>query len=247
MHSSSNDSGWRSVGFAGAVIQMGLVVALWLFPVDAFAQKVATLEKVKGDVRVFTQGKARELKGRDGMALFANHIIKTGPDSTADIVFETNSTVRITPNTELALAKAEVGKDKSHIGIDLAAGKVFNVVNKLTLGSSYVVQTTTATSGVKGTVYSAEVDASKQTVFMVKEGQVEAANTSVPEKTVMVGDLTKTIITAGNVPSAPVPLTPEEIAMFNVLADLSAEIKKNIEREIRQQIQQNQFIDPRMR
>lgn len=246
MLSTSHDSGWRSFGFAIAMAHIGLVMAFWLFPMEAFAQKVATLEKVNGDVKVFTQGKARELKGRDGMALFATHIVKTGPDSTADIIFETNSTVRVTPNTELALSTVNVGKDKSNININLTAGKVFNVVNKLTLGSTYTVQTTTATSGVKGTTYSAETNGT-ETVFMVKEGQVEAASPTMPDKPVMVADLTKTVVVAGKVPSAPVPLTPEEIAMFNVLADLSAEIKKNIVKEIREQVQQNIFINPRIK
>lgn len=244
MLSTAHYSRSRSFGFAIAMILVGM--AFWLSPMEAFAQKVATLEKVNGDVKVFTQGKARELKGRDGMALFAAHIVKTGPDSTADIVFETNSTVRITPNTELALSTVAVGKDKSNININLTAGKVFNVVNKLTLGSTYVVQTATATSGVKGTIYSAETNGS-ETVFMVKEGQVEAASPSAPDKPVMVADLTKTVVTAGKIPSAPVPMTPEEIAMFSVLADISEEIKKGIERQIREQVQQNIYINPRIK
>jgi hypothetical protein len=228
------------------MIHVGLVMAFGLFPMEAFAQKVATLDKVTGDVKVFTQGKARELKGRDGMALFATHIIKTGPDSTADIVFETNSIVRVTPNTELALSTVNVGKDKSNININLTAGKVFNVVNKLTLGSTYVVQTTTATSGVKGTIYSAETNGT-ETVFMVKEGQVEAASPSSPDKPVVVADLTKTVVVAGKLPSAPVPLTPEEIALFSVIEDIGAQIKKDLERQIREQVQQNIFINPRIK
>ena len=40
--------------------------------------------------------------------------------------------------------------------------------------------------------------------------------------------LTKTVVAAGKAPTAPVPLTPEEIAMFDILDDLFEQEKADI-------------------
>ena len=223
------------------IIPVFLVFALFcVFSVEgAYAQKVATLEKVKGNIGVIKEGKTRELKGRDGMALFSRQTIKTlGSDAMADVVYLNGDRIRVMPNSEMKLAKADVG----NIGIDLGAGKIFNVVNKLATGSSYTVTTRTAIAGVKGTTFSAE-SIGNESVFMVKEGTVEAVNPSVSPRGVLVTDLKKTIVRAQQAPTEPIPLTPEEIAMFDILDDLFEEAKQDIKDEIKEQIQEDLLED----
>ena len=194
----------------------------------AYAQKIATLEAVKGDVRVFKPGKTRGLKGRNGMALFEKSIIKTtNADSFADVVYNKGGKVRVMPQSELVLASADFSKGKMQAKIDLIAGKIFNVVDKLVEGDSYEVTTQTSTSGVKGTIFSAETTA-QESVFMVKEGSVEATNLTGVRTTVLVDSLTKTVVAAGKAPTDPVPLTLEEIAMFDILDDLFEQEKADI-------------------
>lgn len=194
----------------------------------AYAQKIATLEAVKGDVRVFKPGKTRGLKGRNGMALFEKSIIKTtNDDSFADVVYNKGGKVRVMPQSELVLASADFSKGKMRAKIDLIAGKIFNVVDKLAEGDSYEVKTQTSTSGVKGTIFSAETTA-QESVFMVKEGSVEAINLAGVQKAVLVNSMTKTVVAAGKAPTDPVPLTPEEIAMFDILDDLFEQEKADI-------------------
>ncbi len=226
-----------------ALLAVGVFTAFLLIPASgAFAQKVATLENITGTVEVMKEGKAKGRKGRDGMALFSKQIVKTGDGSMVDVRFIKGGVVRVTANTELALSKVSYDKNSFEVGIDLAAGKVFNVVNKLSGGSSYTVSTTTGTSGVKGTIYSAEING-QQTVFMVKEGKVEAANPDEPDETVLVTDLKKTTIASGGIPSEPVPLTPAEIAMFDILEDIRAQLKGDMQQEIRESVQE-QLIAP---
>ncbi len=226
-----------------ALLAVGVFTAFLLIPASgAFAQKVATLENIKGTVQVMKEGKKRGRKGRDGMALFSKQIVKTGGGSMADVRFAKGGVVRLTANTELALSQVSYDKGSFKVGIDLAAGKIFNVVNKLSGGSSYTVSTTTGTSGVKGTVYSAEING-QTTVFMVKEGKVEAANPDEPDETVLVTDLKKTTIGAGETPSEPIPLTPAEIAMFDILDDVRAQLKGDMKEEIRESVQE-QLIAP---
>ena len=194
----------------------------------AYAQKIATLEGVKGDVRVFKPGKTRGLKGRNGMALFEKSLIKTtNDDSFADVIYNKGGKVRIMPHSELTLASADFSKGKMEAKIDLIAGKIFNVVDKLAEGDSYEVKTQTSTSGVKGTIFSAETTA-RESVFMVKEGRVEAINLAGSQQAVLVNSLQKTTVAAGNAPTPPVALTPEEIAMFDILDDLFEQEKADI-------------------
>jgi hypothetical protein len=218
-----------------------ILVGLLFFAPTAQAQKVAALSNVKGEVEVSKEGKDRAIKGRDGAALFAQQVVRTvGADSMVDVVFEKGGAIRVMPNSELRLSQVDISGDKFNIGVDLKAGKIFNVVNKLSSGSTYVVRTETGTSGVKGTIYSAETAAGR-TVFMVRDGKVEAANPAAPEKTVLVAELKKTVVEGAQPPSAPVPLTPEEIAMFDVLTDIMSQLHYDIREQIRQDIQENRI------
>lgn len=201
----------------------------------AFAQKAATLSKVQGNVRVFEAGSNRGKKGRDGMALFVNsRITAVGGDSRADIVYTRGDVVRVLPGTDITLGDTSLEENKSVTKIKLAAGKIFNVVNKLTEGSTYEVQTRTATAGVKGTVWSAETGS--QDTFMVKEGKVEV---DAAQQKVLVADLKKSTVQDGQAPGAPQDLTPEEIAMFDILDDLLESIKTDIKEEVMESIKED--------
>ena len=206
----------------------------------AHAQKIATLEKVQGNVRVFEAGSRRGKKGRNGMALFVNSTVKTlGADARADLVYLKGGVVRIMGNSEVTLDDTEFTEKKTNARLKLAAGKIFNVVTKLTEGSSYEVVTLTGTAGVKGTIFSAETNPS-QSVFMVKEGRVEVTGA---QRQVLVPDLKKTVVAANQAPTEPVDLTPEEIAMFDILDDLLETIKSDIKEDIQESIKEDIIQD----
>ncbi|QPJ64301.1 MAG: hypothetical protein G3M78_02370 [Candidatus Nitrohelix vancouverensis] len=216
-----------------------LIATVFVIQPDiASAKQVATLENVQGNVRVYKEGKNRGRKGMEGAALSTNQIVKTeGDDASADIVFGNGDRVRVTPNSEMSLSQLEIGDSSSKIGIQLAAGKIFNVVNKLSSDSSYAVNTHTAIAGVKGTVFSAEVD-SDQSVFMVLEGKVEASSASMQGNSVDVAEMHKTIVKKNEAPEEPVEMTPEEIAMFNLLEDISDMIRDSIQESIQDDLRQ---------
>ena len=214
-------------------------ISLVLTAQTAHAQKIATLEGVKGDVRVFKPGKTRGLKGRNGMALFEKSTIKTtNDDSFADIIYNKGGRVRVMPKSELVLAAADFSKGKMKAKIDLITGKIFNIVDKLTEGGSYEVKTQTSTSGVKGTIFSAETTV-QESVFMVKEGSVETINLAGVQQAVLVNSLMKTIVAAGKAPTPPIPLTPEEIAMFDILDDLFEREKADIMEDTMESIKED--------
>ncbi len=207
-------------------------------PEIASAKQIASLENVQGNVRVYKEGKKRRTIKEWEAALSTNQIVKTeGDDASADIVFGNGDRVRITPNSELSLSKLEIGDTSSKIGIQLAAGKIFNVVNKLSSDSEYAVNTHTAIAGVKGTVFSAEVNGD-QSVFMVREGTVEASSSSQQGKSVDVAQIHKTTVKMNEAPEEPVEMTPEEIAMFNLLEDISDMIRDSIQESIQDDLRE---------
>ncbi|PIR00169.1 MAG: hypothetical protein COV66_08740 [Nitrospinae bacterium CG11_big_fil_rev_8_21_14_0_20_45_15] len=219
-----------------ALLQMLVVSTL---TVSAWAAQVATLENVSGDVRIYSEGKNRGRKGMDGASLLSKHIVKTeGDDAFADIVFADGSRVRVMPNSAVYLSKVEINEGGSEIDMKLAAGKIFNVVNKLSKNSRYTVNTQTAIAGVKGTVFSVEAVSDDKAVFMVKEGRVEASNSNQPDKTVEVSDLHKTTVNKDNPPEEPVEMTAEEIAMFNLLDDIFKTIGSDIQEKIQDDVMQ---------
>jgi hypothetical protein len=219
-----------------ALLQMVVVSSV---AVSAWAAQVASLENVSGNVRVFTEGKKRGRKGMEGASLLSKHVVKTeGDDASADIIFADGSRVRVMPNSELYLSKVEINEGGAEIDMKLAAGKIFNVVNKLSKNSRYTVNTQTAIAGVKGTVFSVEAVSDDKAVFMVKEGSVEASNSHQPDKTVQVSDLHKTTINKDNPPEEPVEMTAEEIAMFNLLDDIFKTIGTDIQEKIQDDVMQ---------
>jgi hypothetical protein len=219
-----------------------LAVCLVFPTVSVDAQNVAKLENVKGDVRVITPGKDRENKGFNDMGLFAGKTVKTvGAGSFADVKFESGAVVRMMPNSELTLLEVEVSKDKLRTTLNLASGKIFNVVNKLSEGSEYIVKTGTATSGVKGTIFSVETTGAT-TVLMVKTGAVETANPAVPSRPVLVADLKKTTVKSDVPPSEPVPMTPEEIALFDILNDLTSATFEGIRKEAIESMKEDRLM-----
>jgi len=53
-----------------------------------------------------------------------------------------------------------------------------------------------------------------------------------------VAELKKTEVAGNEAPSAPVDMSPEEIAMFEVLEDITASIKDEIREDIQQRIRE---------
>ncbi|MEE9190290.1 MAG: FecR family protein [Candidatus Neomarinimicrobiota bacterium] len=211
---------------------------LSIYSTAAIAKENAFLSKLKGDVDVFKPGKTKGLEGKTGMPLLIRDKVKTtGKDSSADISFPNGDVVRIMPDSSLEIKESDFKKKTSSVLLKLYAGKIFNVIRKFRKGSKYQIETNNAVAGVRGTIWSAETSEKGEDVFMVKEGKVAATNPEVaPEKEIIVSDLKKTVVKADKPPTVPIPLTPEEIAMFDILEDILQDMKEDIKDEIKEGI-----------
>ena len=214
-----------------------LYLFLSLYVNPAIAKENAFLSKMKGNVDIFKPGK-KGLEGKIGMLLLVRDKVKTtGKDSSADITFPNGDVVRIMPDSNLEIKESDFKKKTSSVLLKLYAGKVFNVIRKFRKGSKYKIETNNAVAGVRGTIWSAETSEGGEDVFMVKDGIVAATNPEVaPEKEIIVSDLMKTVVKADKPPTVPVPLTPEEIAMFDILEDILQSIREDIKDEIKEGI-----------
>ncbi len=222
-----------------------LLLLLVLSASQAIAKDNASLSKVKGEVSVFKQGESKSFKGAVGTQLFVgDKVVTTGKESSADISFPNGDLVRVMPNSKLEIKVADFRKKTSRVRVKLFTGKIFNVVRKLKRGSKYEVETRVAVAGVRGTIWSAETSEGGEDVFMVKEGKVAATNPEVgPDKEILVSGLKKTIVRKDKSPSKPVSLSPEEIAMFDILEDLIMQIVDDMRDDIRDNFAEDMMMD----
>lgn len=224
--------------FRKIILLLFIFSCLSIHSTAAIAKGNAFLSKIKGDVDVFKSGKTQGVEGKRGMSLLAgDKVTTTGKDSLADISFPNGDLVRIMPDSNLEIKESDFKKKTSSVRLKLFAGKIFNVVRKYTKGSKYEVETRNAVAGVRGTIWSAETSEQGEDVFMVKEGIVAARNPeAAPEKEILVSDLKKTVVKADKPPTMPIPLTPEEIAMFDILEDILQSIRDDIRDDIKEDI-----------
>ena len=238
-----------------------LCMSMLLMTQVSGAEDFARISKLSGNVTVVQEDAPQGVPAALNLPLrVGDQVVTRGKESGADITFPNQDVVRIMPDSTLTIKASDFREKGFHIGLKLLAGKIFNVVSKLKRGSQYEVETRFATAGVRGTVWSAEVSRDsghEEAVFMVKEGTVAAASKTTPgekgnepdsesrtkaapAREILVRHLKKTVVKAGKLPTEPVPLTPEEIAMFDILDDLiQQEVKDDIREEIKDEIKED--------
>ena len=227
------------------IISLFFTLSLATSSEPAAGQEDASLTKISGEVMVFEPERTRGQKGRLGLPILVGYIIvTTGENSSADVTFTNGSVVRIMSDSKLEIKESYFEQRTFRVRLKLLTGKIFNVVREFARGSIYEAETLTAVVGVRGTIWSAETADQAQDVFMVKQGVVAAVNpVAAPGVEVLVGDLKKTIVERESAPTEPEPLSPEEIAMFDILNDLVQQTEEDIREEIMESIKQDIMED----
>lgn len=139
-----------------------LLAALsWLFIAQAMAAGIGTLTYVAGDARAFaTDGKMRIL--RKGAALNQGETVVTGKQGQAEIRFSDDALVQLQPASEFRVdeyvfhGKAD-GQEKGFFSL-LKGGfrTITGLIGKVNR-PAYAVYTSTATIGIRGTDYTAQL------------------------------------------------------------------------------------------
>lgn len=169
---------------------------------------------IKGDVKVDIRGAGEWITPWIGMKLMKGALIKTGPESNVDIVFDAEglNVVQISENTQIAV-------DKSLI--KLTKGSVLANFPNLTSGSTFVVKTPTAACAIRGSGMG--VDFIKgMTIVSAYEDKVYVkgldANGNAVTKEVTIPEGWKTQVKAGKV-DPPEKLSANERAIFDAFVE----------------------------
>ncbi|MFN2150011.1 MAG: DUF5666 domain-containing protein, partial [Anaerolineales bacterium] len=162
------------VGFIGSVLMLG---GIWL--ASAQGARAATIENVTGTVEMATSA-----AGVDWQPLLAGdemrsgQRLRTGPNSSATLVFFDGSRARLDSQADITLNRVDGGLGKVlRVVMTQNAGKSSHqVVPFRGKNSTYLVFTPSGTVSVHGTQFSVNVGSTGKTRFAVDTGKVLVAN-----------------------------------------------------------------------
>lgn len=129
---------------------------------------------VSGDVKIVRKsesGKTEEVPAKMGMQVYAGDIIKTEKGK-VDLQTKTGSSIRIKEMSTLDIASLAT-QEGGDTNLQLDHGNLIANIKKATSKEEFKVSTPTAIAGVRGTVFSVEVDPFEKTSSVkVLEGKV---------------------------------------------------------------------------
>ena len=135
------------------------------------------LSITEGDVSVMKEGTDDEVPAGPEMELRVGDTIKTGGNSSAEIIFFDGSTMELEADTEVKILSLDLVCDTgvSTITLEQTIGTTISRVTRLLdPGSSYEIETPTGVAGVRGTTVKVTVGGSGTTLVTNKGGVVYA-------------------------------------------------------------------------
>ncbi|TGK33412.1 iron dicitrate transport regulator FecR [Leptospira gomenensis] len=174
-------TGWLA---AAAALILTVGTTWFVFRTPKSGTEIAQGTPLKAAV-VFVKGEATviretEIKLHQGDLLNEADVILTGAGGAVDIGLTDSSVIRVKENSRLILKELRENNG-SQIRMNLAAGRLLNVVEKERKGSNYFVETPSAVAAVRGTSF--EVSASEEeSVVFVAEGAVEVTSLNSAKK-----------------------------------------------------------------
>jgi hypothetical protein len=136
----------RRITICGCVIVFTFV----LHSTGAVAEpKIGSATAVKNDVQGFVEGKTRPIA--KGSEVYANDLVRTGPESVADLIFLDQSSLSVGPTSEVKLDKFVYDPGGSSGSVVIQATKgAFRFVTGSQDKKVYEIKTPYGTLGVRG-------------------------------------------------------------------------------------------------
>ena len=153
-----------------------IVVFVLLAQSLLIVQRLAQADKVQGTVQVQRGGGGEFVALQSGQTVAVGDVVRTGRDGTAEFTWADKTRWKLTPQTQLTVAKATINsaKDAENSRFRLDSGKLFvRLAKPIKSGSSFEVQTPRATATVRGTVFSVEVEPTGATRVETFAGRVQ--------------------------------------------------------------------------
>jgi len=147
------------------------------------------IEDIKGKVEIKKAGRDFFTKAMKSMPVYPGDEIRTGPNSKVVVTLETTAVNGIGPESQFVLENFEKNPETKMVDIKvgLPGGKLWSEVGRLkTKDSRFQVETPTAVTGVRGTVFHVEVEKdTAETSVSVLSGRVGVSSTAAPAKEVI--------------------------------------------------------------
>lgn len=154
-----------------------LVLATVIASQDTHAQgnsKIGVAAAVKNRVEGVIAGGARPLAA--GSEVFAREVVRTGEESTAQLLFLDETSLSIGPQSEVTLDRFvfDPSRGAGNVVINASRGAL-RFVSGSQQPSSYRIRTPVATIGVRGTIFDAYITKNAQGQWMIVVILVEGA------------------------------------------------------------------------
>jgi hypothetical protein len=152
---------------ANRILMAVLALPLLTLSVQAATPKIGVASAVKNDVKRVSGANAQQIAvGND---LFSNEHIRTGAESTAQVLFLDKTSLTIGPRAELTLDRFVYNPSKGTGQVVLNAVQgAFRFVTGSQDPRHYVIKTPVGTLGVRGTIVDLIVADGKVTVILVE-------------------------------------------------------------------------------
>ncbi len=142
-------------------------------------QRVARVSEVSGTVNITHKGKENTIPLGERRLVQAGDKIDTGAEGRCTLNWIDGTRIRMEPGTELTVQKCQIYKGAEQSAFRLDIGKIWiRVLRVLSQQDKFLINTPTATAGVRGTMFAVEVAADGSTEISVYEGQVTVASDS---------------------------------------------------------------------
>ena len=200
----------------GSLLAVAIIVALVIVLVvnrGATAAPSATISSPTGEVLVQKQGSTTWIQAISGMKLNAGDRLKTGGNSTTEIIFFEGSVVEVEADSEILLSELTVAPNTGSTSIHLnqLVGHTVNRVQKLVdSASNYEVETPAGSAVVRGTAFKSYVRDDGYTIIYCDEGAVWFTAGGV---TVVVNEGEWSSAMPGGTPSTPSAFHIENVAI----------------------------------
>ncbi len=156
-----------------------LAILLLLTQSVSVLQRVARVSEVSGTVNIIHKGEDDAKPLGERRLVQAGEQLSTGAAGRCTLNWINGTRIRVEPNTELTVQKCQVCKGVEQSAFRLDIGKIWiRVLRVLSQQDKFLINTPTATAGVRGTMFAVEVAADGYTEISVYEGQVTVAGDS---------------------------------------------------------------------
>lgn len=171
----------------------------------------------EGAVEILPKGELEWKPAEKGMPLDEGDQIRSGPDSKAVAIFANQLIMAVEQQSEVELEKLQKSRKAGiNIKVNLDNGQIWNDVGALRQKrSKFYVETPTAVTGVRGTVFTVKVTPELVTRVAVVKGEVDVRTRGMIMSPKKLGENNMTDIVKDTAPAAPTTISEEFLAQWN--------------------------------